>query len=146
MKQLLIIVVVAIVILIGVALYFYFNQNSSDTNQTQTANQTFIDDSYQLTDIVTAKALIDYAENLVIVDVSELYDQGHIAGAINIPLTDLESRISQLEITKPHLVYCHSLAAAKQAAQILIDNQVESVYVLEGNYQGWVDSGGITEI
>lgn len=90
-----------------------------------------------------AKELIENNPDLIIIDVSPYYDQGHIPGAVNYPLGDgsLDDAIPTLDKNGKYLVYCHSTSVAVQAAQKMIDAGIENVYRLEGNYQGWVDAG-----
>lgn len=54
-----------------------------------------------------AKAALE-AETAVIVDVrsAEAYQGGHIAGAINIPLGELETRLGELDKTQWIITYC----------------------------------------
>ena len=97
------------------------------------------------TDVTAAEAkeLIDTMADLVIIDVSPSYDQGHLPGAVNYYLGDgsLDAAIPTLEMSVPYLVYCHVDSVAIQGAQKLVDAGFETVYRLEGNYQAWVDAG-----
>jgi len=89
-----------------------------------------------------AKEIIDTNGEVVIIDVSSAYTQGHIPGAINIPLADLESRIAKLDKSKEHLVYCNfDSSAAIAGAQKLAEAGFETIYRLEGNLGGWVSAG-----
>jgi len=94
-----------------------------------------------------AKDLIDTTVNLVIIDVSPNYDQGHLPGAINYYVGDgsLDAAIPSLDPEVPYLVYCHVDSAAISGAQKLVDAGFTMVYRLEGNYQAWVDAGYPTE-
>ena len=90
-----------------------------------------------------AKDLIDNNTDLVIIDVSPNYDNGHIPGAINYYVGDgsLDDAIPTLDKNKKYLVYCHVDSASISGAQKLIDAGFTTVYRLEGNYQAWVDAG-----
>ena len=88
-----------------------------------------------------AQKLIEEMPDLVIIDVSPAYNQGHLPGAISIPLADLPLRLGELDSTKPHLVYCHGDAPAIRGAEILVENGFSPVYRLLGNYSGWVEAG-----
>ena len=92
-------------------------------------------------DALAAQALMESTPNLVIIDVSTAYANGHLPGAINIPLTELSGRLSELDPANPHLVYCHGDAPAIAGAEILAANGFSPVYRLEGNYSGWVAAG-----
>ncbi len=90
-----------------------------------------------------AKDLIDNNPDLIIIDVSPNYDDGHIPGAINYYVGDgsLDAAIPTLDKSKEYLIYCHVDSAAISGAQKLVDAGFSPVYRLEGNYQAWVDAG-----
>lgn len=90
-----------------------------------------------------AKALIEETPDLVIIDVSPKYAEGHLPGAINYYLGDgsLDEAIPILDKTKPYLVYCHVDSVAIAGAKKLVEAGVSEVYRLEGNYAAWVAAG-----
>ena len=90
-----------------------------------------------------AKELIDTNPDLIIIDVSPAYADGHLPGAVNYYLGDgsLDEAIPTLDKSKTYLVYCHVDSVAIQGAQKLIDAGFKNVYRLEGNYSAWVDAG-----
>lgn len=90
-----------------------------------------------------AKELIDQNPDLIIIDVSPHYAQGHLPGAVHYYLGDgsLDEAIPTLDKNKTYLVYCHVDSVARQGAQKLIDSGFQNVYRLEGNYSAWVDAG-----
>ena len=96
-------------------------------------------------DVTPAEAnqLIDDNPNLIIIDVSPAYSQGHLPGAVNYYLGDgsLDAAIPMLDKDAAYLVYCHVDGVAIQGAQKLVDAGFENVYRLEGNYSAWVDAG-----
>ena len=59
-----------------------------------------------------AKELIDTTPDLVVIDVSPYYDQGHLPGAINYYIGDgsLDEAILSLDKDKEYLVYCSTRA------------------------------------
>lgn len=93
--------------------------------------------------IKEGQKLIDSNADLIIIDVSPAYDEGHLPGAINYPLKDdcLAKSIPDLDRSEDYLVYCHSDAAAMKGAQMLVDAGFKNVYRLDGNFSGWVDAG-----
>ena len=90
-----------------------------------------------------AKDLIDNNPDLIIIDVSPHYAQGHLPGAVHYYIGDgsLDEAIPMLDKNKKYLVYCHVDSVAIQGAQKLVDAGFKTVYRLEGNYSAWVDAG-----
>jgi rhodanese-related sulfurtransferase len=90
-----------------------------------------------------AKDLIDQNPNIVIIDVSPFYSQGHLPGAVSYPIGNgtLEDAIPSLDKDAKYLVYCHSDSVAIQAANLLVDAGFTDVYRLDGNYSAWIDAG-----
>ena len=108
------------------------------TQQETSPQGTYIDVS-----AAEAKALIDENPDLIIIDVSPNYAQGHLPGAVNYYLGDgsLDAAIPTLDKSKTYLVYCHIDSVAIQGAQKLVDAGFMNVYRLEGNYAAWIDAG-----
>ena len=106
--------------------------------QQEETSESYIDVSPQ-----EAKELIEKNPDLVVIDVSPFYSQGHIPGAVNYYVGDgsLDEAILQLDKNKVYLVYCHSDSASIEGAQKLVDAGFKNVYRLEGNYRAWVDAG-----
>jgi len=104
--------------------------------------------SYMDVSAAEAKNLIDTKPDLIIIDVSPNYDNGHIPGAVNYYIGDgsLDTAIQTLDKNKEYLVYCHIDSASISGAQRLIDAGFTTVYRLEGNYQAWIDAGYPIEI
>jgi rhodanese-related sulfurtransferase len=102
------------------------------------------------TDITPAEAkmMIETNPDLIVIDVSPEYDNGHLPGAVSYPLGDgsLDAAIPMLDKGKPYLVYCHTESASRQGAQKLVDAGFTMVYRLEGEYAAWVDAGYMVEM
>ena len=128
------------VILLVLALVIGCNgQETTITEQDNMKNPTgYIDVSPE-----EAKELIDNNPDLIIIDVSPAYDDGHLPGAVNYYLGDgsLDEVIPTLDKDKEYLVYCHVDSVAIQGVQKLIDAGFKTVYRLEGNYSAWVNAG-----
>jgi rhodanese-related sulfurtransferase len=90
-----------------------------------------------------AKALIDGNPDLIVIDVSPAYANGHLPGAVNYPVGDgsLDNAIPMLNKDGKYLVYCHVQSASALGAQKLVDAGFKNVYRLEGEYKAWVDAG-----
>ena len=79
-----------------------------------------------------AKKLIDENPDLIILDVSAAYDEGHIPGAVNYYVGDgsLDAAIPMLDPEGMYLVYCHFDSAAIAGAQKQVDAGFENVFRL----------------
>lgn len=93
--------------------------------------------------VFEAKAMIDSNSSLVILDVRTLseYDSGHIRNAKNIPVTELESRLDELNVNSEILVYCGVGGRSATASQLLVDNGFLHVYNMLGGITAWTDAG-----
>lgn len=77
------------------------------------------------------------------------YEQGHIPGALLIPLGDLPTRVSELDSDKETIAYCRSGVRSKSACQILSGLGIDSIYNMVGGIiayngeqvEGNVDTG-----
>ena len=67
---------------------------------------------------------------------------GHIQGAKNIPVAELESRIKESEKfkAKPILVHCQKGMRAKTACGILRGAQFTQVHNLQGGLASWIEA------
>jgi len=96
-------------------------------------------------DVTPAEAQQLIADNpdLIIIDVSPHYAEGHLPGAVSYYLGDgsLDRAIPTLDKNATYLVYCHVDSVSIAGAQQLIDAGFENVYRLQGNYAAWVDAG-----
>jgi rhodanese-related sulfurtransferase len=68
------------------------------------------------------------------------YATGHLPGAINIPLEQIELRVGDLAENEPIVLICQRGARAQMAASRLAPRGREIV-VLEGGTQAWIDAG-----
>jgi rhodanese-related sulfurtransferase len=129
-------IIISILILSGCT-----DQNTDEENDNKNDGQNQI--SYIDINASEARDLINNTLDLIIIDVSPNYNQGHIPGAVNYYIGDgsLDAAIPTLDKTKPYLVYCHVDSASIGGAQKLIDAGFTTVYRLEGNYQAWLEAG-----
>lgn len=84
----------------------------------------------------------DTGENHILLDVrtpSE-FASGYINGAINIPVQELQSRLSELPTDATVVVYCRSGNRSAQASQILSEANYSRIYDLGGTIQ-WTAAG-----
>ncbi|HIJ89639.1 MAG: rhodanese-like domain-containing protein [Desulfobulbaceae bacterium] len=65
------------------------------------------------------------------------YEDGHLPGAILIPLRELPGRLGELDKEKPVIVYCAVGGRSKAAAQLLAGKDFASVYNMTGGIKAW---------
>ena len=76
----------------------------------------------------------------LIIDVREPkeYRKGHIPGAINIPHTELDQQLDELQNPNGVVVYCINGRRTKMAEQTLLDHGFENLYHIEYGLAGWL--------
>jgi rhodanese-related sulfurtransferase len=92
----------------------------------------------------SAKKMID-AGGVKILDVRtpEEFKGGHLKGAVLIPVSEINQRISELASVKDRdlLVYCHSGGRSSSASQILRGHGFTKVHNLQGGVTAWSSMG-----
>ena len=78
-------------------------------------------------------------EGIILLDVGteEEYKEEHLPDAINIPLSELESRIGELDKSKKIIVYCRSGDRSRTASGTLVQQGFENVYNMLGGIEEW---------
>ncbi len=101
------------------------------------------EEGYMDISVAEAKEMIDSNADLIVVDVSPNYTEGHLPGAINYYVGDgsLDEAIPTLDQEAEYLVYCHTDEASILGAEKMVEAGFENVYRLEGNYSAWVEAG-----
>jgi rhodanese-related sulfurtransferase len=76
-----------------------------------------------------------------VVDVREVheYNRGHMKGAVNIPLSQLQQCIGDIPKNRTVYLYCQSGRRSKQAAKLLGRNGYAEVVELRGGMMAWSD-------
>lgn len=77
-------------------------------------------------------------DECILIDVrsKKEYLEGHLPGAINIPLSNIRKGIKNIEQENKKIVlYCQSGARSKKAAKILEDMQYQEIYNLTGGIE-----------
>jgi hydroxyacylglutathione hydrolase len=79
----------------------------------------------------------------VILDVrnSAEYQEGHLAGALNVPMGYIPRRIDEIPADRPIIVHCLSGVRSAIASGMLQSLGRTDVLDYCGSYQDWVDSG-----
>lgn len=89
---------------------------------------------------------IENSENFVLVDVlgKDHFEDGHIPGAVNIPLENIASEmLDRFEKDEEIVVYCasESCSASPKAAEKLDSLGFENVKDYEPGVKGWEEAG-----
>ena len=79
-----------------------------------------------------AKKLVQQGALLLDVRTTEEYAGGHIQGAINIPVQNLEARLSEVPKDKAVVVYCRSGGRSHRAKELLKNKGHTQVYDIGG--------------
>ncbi|MBL8446293.1 MAG: rhodanese-like domain-containing protein [Zoogloeaceae bacterium] len=71
------------------------------------------------------------------------FSRGHIAGARNVPMVDLERRLAEFDKlkSKPVILCCQSGARSQSAGEILRKAGFDQVFNLHGGLQEWERAG-----
>lgn len=90
-----------------------------------------------------ARRLMEDKPGLVILDVrtASEYEEGHIEGAVNIPVQELGVRFDELSIEGELLVYCRTGNRSAQAVDILLDVGFTKIYHMDEGITGWTEAG-----
>ena len=92
------------------------------------------------TDVTTEKAYdMIKQQEIVVLDVrtQEKFNSGYIPGTLLIPLSELESRLDELNPSDHILVYCRSGHRSAEAASLLAANGFTRVYNMVGGILQW---------
>jgi NADPH-dependent 2,4-dienoyl-CoA reductase/sulfur reductase-like enzyme/rhodanese-related sulfurtransferase len=73
-----------------------------------------------------------------ILDVREIkeFENGHIKGATNIPLSELRERLEEIPTDRPLYVHCRSAQRSYNAVVALLQNGFKEVYNVSGSFLG----------
>jgi rhodanese-related sulfurtransferase len=84
----------------------------------------------------------EYARGVTVIDVRnpDEYEEKHLAGAVLIPLGELEDRLDEVPRDTHLYVICAAGARSLRAAEALVDAGYDAVSVAGGT-NGWASSG-----
>ncbi len=101
------------------------------------------DVAYGNVSVYEARSLIQGRRDLVVLDVrtASEYSEGHIEGALNIPVQELEGRLGELDAGSEFLVYCRSGSRSSSAVQVMRAYGFEKVYNMREGLTSWVGAG-----
>lgn len=128
------------IILFVAVITLLFNLPKSITKvKAQSYNDISVHDAYNMINNNTLYP------NLIILDVRDQseYNVNHICDAILIPLSELESRLSELQPYNETeiIVYCLSGGRSILGSQILVNNSFTKIYNMLDGITGWISAG-----
>jgi rhodanese-related sulfurtransferase len=87
---------------------------------------------------ITPKEL-DQMKGMMLLDVrsDKEYAQGHVPGAINVPLADIGEKVKKHKKDKDLVVYCRSGNQSIWAIKRLMGMGYKNLYNLKGGYNAW---------
>lgn len=93
---------------------------------------------------VTEAVMLMSRKQVLVLDVREPdeFKQGHLQGARNIPLSQLATRVSELDKfkAKPVLLVCERGNRTRTAVKTLREKQFTALHQLKGGMQAWVEA------
>ncbi|MFC1697493.1 rhodanese-like domain-containing protein [Nanoarchaeota archaeon] len=143
-KVLLFLTIISLILIVGCSSVDKAPDNDMDDDvDDDVKDDGMMDITYMDVSAAEAKALIDSNSDIIIIDVSLHYANGHLPGAVSYYIGDgsLDAAIPTLDKEATYLVYCHVDSVAIAGAQKLIDAGFTNVYRLVGNYGGWIEAG-----
>ena len=101
------------------------------------------DEDYGDVSVERARELIQEKTALVILDVrtDSEFREGHIEGAVNIPVGELEGRLSELDRDDEILVYCRTGNRSSTAVGILEEDDFTKLYHMDRGITAWISAG-----
>jgi rhodanese-related sulfurtransferase len=78
-------------------------------------------------------------KGMVLLDVrtDKEYEQGHIPGAVHVPLSDIGNKVKKLKKDKELVVYCRNGNQSIWAIKRLMGMGYKNLYNLRGGYNAW---------
>jgi rhodanese-related sulfurtransferase len=82
---------------------------------------------------------LDQKKGMMLIDVRSAreYEQGHIPGAVNIPLQDIGDKIRKVKKDKELVIYCRSGNQSIWAIKRLMGMGYKNLFNLKGGYNAW---------
>lgn len=89
--------------------------------------------------VLTEDQFIQGYRKAQLIDVREPqeFENGHILGARNIPVTQMKQRLVEIRPDKPVYLYCQGSSRSARAAQLLRKNGYDDISQLKGGFKKW---------
>jgi rhodanese-related sulfurtransferase len=91
---------------------------------------------------IELKSMLDGGRRVQIIDVRSAteFEEGHVPGAVNMPLEQVESRLADLHPADPAVLVCQSGTRAQMCHELL-ERHRSDLTVLTGGTSAWVEEG-----
>ena len=125
--------IIAVVLVIGGCANSVISEQQLSTSDLSISEFVIdVDQAYQLRE-----------EGAILLDVRRLeeWNQGHIPGAVLIPLDELQARISELPVDQDIVIYCRIGNRSALALSILHNTGFSTVYSMTGGINDWIYTG-----
>ena len=95
---------------------------------------------------IPAADLPSRAEHATVIDVRSAteWNEGHVPGAMHVPLAELAARLPELRARQPIVTYCQSGARSAAAASLLRASGITRVVNAEGGFDAWLRASQAT--
>lgn len=93
-------------------------------------------------DVQTAAALMD-RDDVVLIDVREQYeyDESHIPGVTLIPMSEIQTRVSEIPTDKTVVLTCRSGNRSSQIFNWLEEGGYDNIHNMKGGILAWEQAG-----
>jgi len=134
--------IVLVLVIIVLTMIACGNKTSQPETPTPIASPTAVS-NYQNLTVEEARSFIQQNVDLVILDVrtKEEYDIVHLQNAVLIPVSELPTRLSELDKSKKILVYCKAGGRSAKASGTLVSDGFGSIYNMLGGIDAWTQAG-----
>jgi hydroxyacylglutathione hydrolase len=97
---------------------------------------------------VPASRLSEHAFAGSVIDVRSQaeWNEGHVPGAMHVPLAELGRRLAELRSREPLMIYCQGGARSATAASLLRAAGVRGVTNVDGGFEAWTRDNGATAV
>lgn len=114
------VLIIVLIVIIGFSLFRYFKQ------------RTYLK-------VLTEEQFREGYRKAQLIDVREPqeFDNGHILGARNIPVTQMRQRLVELRPDKPVYLYCQGSSRSSRAAHLLYKKGFKDINQLKGGFKKW---------
>lgn len=139
-----ILVVAGLLLLVGAVVSVLLLNSPGDQLTVEDPSQEGSYPQVSRVDLAQAKSAYD-SGTAVFVDVRDqvYYDNGHIPGAISIPLGEIEDRLDEIDPNDWIILYCTwpNEETSARAASILTENGYQRANPVLGGLQSWSEAG-----